>query len=175
MQPNVPKITQTFRAGLRERPPGRIRNRETRQQAPALMEGASIPPAKMQQPDTSDPQFFKAQAIIHTLDFHHGKVSAHSLDHMHLDPAENIRIFMESAMQRLTTTSLLRCSIRSAFASPGTWSSSAAASCPCRVHDIRQGRAARAEWELEHPRHQVRRRRPDEELEGPWCATAWRR
>src|SRR5712691_724674 len=41
---------------------------------------------KIQQPDTSGPQFFKVRAIIHTPDFHHGKVSAHSLDHTPLDP-----------------------------------------------------------------------------------------
>ena len=34
MRPNIPKITQTFRAGLRQRPPGRIRHRATRQQSP---------------------------------------------------------------------------------------------------------------------------------------------
>jgi len=55
----------------------------------------------MRQSDTSDPQFFKARAIIHTPDFHHGKVSAHSLDYMPLDPAENTAIIMESARQRL--------------------------------------------------------------------------
>src|SRR6266581_8630385 len=36
---------------------------------------------KTQQPDTSDPQFFKTRAIIHTPNFHHGKLFAHSLNH----------------------------------------------------------------------------------------------
>ncbi len=48
---------------------------------PALMEGGEHIARKMRKPDTSDLQFVEARAIIHTSDFHYGKVSAHSLDH----------------------------------------------------------------------------------------------
>src|SRR5260221_13090895 len=83
------EIKQTFRAGLRQRPPGRLTKPGNTSAAPALMEVVSIPPAKCSSPT---PPTFKARATIHTPYLHHGKASAHSLDHTLLDPAENTAI-----------------------------------------------------------------------------------